>query len=60
MTASFPLRTAAELMADADFEARWKERESIGPGARAALRDVLARFVADGRQIGRASCRERV
>jgi Alkylmercury lyase len=51
MTASFPLRTAAELMADADFEARWRGRESIGPAARAALRDVLARFVADGRPI---------
>jgi alkylmercury lyase-like protein len=51
MTASFPLRTAAELMADADFEARWKERESIGAPARAALRDILARFVADGGPI---------
>jgi hypothetical protein len=51
MTASFPLRTAAELMADADFEARWRERESIGPAARAALREVLARFAADGHPI---------
>jgi len=51
MTAPFPVRTAAELMADADFEARWKERESIGPPARAALRDILARFAADGAPI---------
>jgi hypothetical protein len=47
MTA-FPIRTAADVMADADFEARWKERESIGTAARAALRDILARFAADG------------
>jgi len=55
MTTAFPIRTAAELMADADFEARWKERESIGPAARAALRDILARFVADGGPIDIAS-----
>ena len=48
MTPTFPVRTAADLMADADFEARWQERESIGAPARAALRDILARFVADG------------
>ena len=48
MTPALPIRTAAELMADADFEARWRERESIGPAARAALRDILARFAADG------------
>ena len=51
MTASFPVRTAAELLADDDREARWKERESIGAPARAALRDILARFVADGGPI---------
>ena len=51
MTTALPIRTAAELMADADFEARWRERESIGPPARAALRDILARFVADGGPI---------
>ena len=51
MTTALPVRTAAELMADADFEARWRERESIGPPARAALRDILARFVADGGPI---------
>jgi len=55
MTASFPLRTAAELMADPDFEARWKERESIGVPARAALRDILARFVTGGGPIDVAS-----
>src|SRR5947207_10271775 len=55
MTASFPLRTAAGLMADPDFEARWKERESIGVPARAALRDILARFVTDGGPIEVAS-----
>jgi len=55
MTASFPLRTAAELMADPDFEARWQERESIGTAARAALRDILARFVADSGPIEVAS-----
>src|SRR5262245_53032723 len=51
MTTALPIRTAAELMADADFEARWRERESIGPPARAALRDILARFLADGGPI---------
>jgi alkylmercury lyase-like protein len=55
MTPAFPVRTAADLMADADFEARWKERESIGAAARAALRDILARFVADGGPIEVAS-----
>src|SRR5919108_3533188 len=55
MTASFVVRTAAEVMADADFEARWKERESIGASARAALRDILARFVADGGPVDVAS-----
>jgi alkylmercury lyase-like protein len=48
MTSLLPVRTAAELMADADFEARWRERESIGPAARAALREILARFAAAG------------
>ena len=48
MTPALPIRTAAELLADADFEARWRERESIGPAARAALRDILARFAAAG------------
>ena len=48
MTPALPIRTAAELLADADLEARWRERESIGPAARAALRDILARFAADG------------
>jgi hypothetical protein len=51
MTTALPTRTAAELMTDADFEARWRERESIGPAARAALRDILARFAADGGPI---------
>jgi alkylmercury lyase-like protein len=48
MTSSFHIGTAAELMADPDREARWRERESIGAAARAALREILARFVADG------------
>lgn len=51
MTSPLPVRTAAELMADADFEARWRERESIGPAARAALREILARFAAAGGPI---------
>jgi len=55
MTPAFPIRTAAELLADADLEARWKDRESIGAPARAALRDILARFVADGGPIEVAS-----
>jgi len=57
MTTGFSIRTAAALLADADFEARWKERESIGPAARAALRDILARFLADGAPIDVASLR---
>jgi hypothetical protein len=47
MTPTFPVRTAIELM-DADLEARWKDRESIGAEARVALGDILARFAAGG------------
>lgn len=57
MTGSFPIRTASDLLADADFEARWAARESIGVPARAALRDILARFVAAGGPIETASLR---
>ena len=47
MTPAFPLKSAAELM-DASFDARWLDRARIGPAARATLRAVLDRFVADG------------
>jgi hypothetical protein len=45
-----PLRSAADLM-DATFHAKWMDRESIGPAARAALRDILTRFATDGGPI---------
>ena len=45
--ASFPVRTARELM-DAEFDARWTEREAIGAAERATLGAILDRFVADG------------
>jgi hypothetical protein len=45
--AGFPVRTAAELM-DADFEARWSARETIGGAARATLGAILDRFVTAG------------
>jgi hypothetical protein len=47
MTPPFPLKSAAELM-DASFHARWMDRGRIGPAARATLRAILDRFVADG------------
>ena len=47
MTPSFALKSAAELM-DASFHARWLDRGRIGPAARATLRAILDRFVADG------------
>ncbi len=47
MSVSFPRRAAADLM-DATFLARWADREAIGSAARAALREILDRLVADG------------
>jgi hypothetical protein len=54
MTARFPLRTAAELM-DAAFLAKWADRAALGPAARAALGEILGRFLADGGPIEIAS-----
>jgi len=50
MSASFPIRSAAELM-DAEFLAKWTDRGAISAGARTALREILDRLVADGRPI---------
>ena len=47
---SFPRRAAADLM-DAAFLARWADRATLGPAARAALGEILGRFVADGAPI---------
>ena len=47
---SFPRRAAADLM-DAGFLARWADRATLGPAARAALGEILDRFVADGAPI---------
>jgi len=47
MSVSFPRRAAADLM-DATFLAKWADREAIGSAARAALREILDRLVADG------------
>ncbi len=51
---AFPVKSASELM-DAEFDARWSERESIGPNARSVLGEILDRFVADGGPISVAS-----
>jgi hypothetical protein len=47
---AFPRRAAADLM-DAAFLARWADRATLGPAARAALVEILDRFVADGAPI---------
>jgi len=47
MSVKFPRRAAADLM-DATFLAKWADREAIGSAARAALREILDRLVADG------------
>ena len=47
MTARFPVSTAAERL-DADVLARWADRAAISRSARAALREILDRLVADG------------
>lgn len=52
----FPRRTAAELM-DATFLAKWADRATLGVAARAALAEVLDRFVADGAPVEIASLR---
>jgi hypothetical protein len=56
MGAPFPRRTAAELM-DATFLARWADRAALGPAARAALGEILERFVADGASLEIATLR---
>jgi hypothetical protein len=47
---AFPRRTAADLT-DAAFLARWADRATLGAAARAALAEILDRFVADGTPI---------
>lgn len=47
MSRPFPVSTAAERM-DAEFLAKWADRAAIGPAARAVLREILDRLVADG------------
>ena len=54
MSLSLPVATAAERM-DAEFRAKWEDRAGIGPAARAALREIHARFVGDGGTIPVAS-----
>lgn len=50
MSPPFPVRTAAELM-DATFLAKWTARGQLSAGARAALREILDRLVAEGRPV---------
>jgi hypothetical protein len=57
VTARFPASTAAARM-DADFRARWADRDAIGPAARATLREILARFEADGAPLAVESLRD--
>lgn len=47
---AFPVKTARELM-DAEFDARWSERETIGPAARVVLGTIIERFVVTGGPI---------
>jgi hypothetical protein len=56
MSAPFPRRTAADLM-DATFLAKWGDRAALSPAARAALREILDRFVADAATIEIATLR---
>jgi hypothetical protein len=54
MSPGFPRRSAAELM-DAAFLAKWCDRASVSLTARAALRVILDRLVADGGPVEIAS-----
>jgi hypothetical protein len=54
MSPAFPLRSAAELM-DATFLAKWTARAALSAGARAALREILDRLLADGGPVPVAS-----
>ena len=44
MTRSFPVRPAEELL-DAEFTAKWRDRQTIGATARTVLETILGRFV---------------
>jgi hypothetical protein len=57
VSARFPASSAAARM-DADFRARWADRDAISPAARATLREILGRFEADGGPITVASLRD--
>ena len=50
MSPALPRSTAAERM-DADFRAKWAARAALGDAARATLREILDRLVADGAPI---------
>lgn len=56
MTPAFPVRSAAELM-DGAFLAKWTDRGTLSAGARAALREILDRLVADGGPVDVATLR---
>lgn len=47
MTRSFPVKPAEELL-DAEFTAKWRDRQTIGATARAVLETILGRFVEVG------------
>lgn len=50
MTPAFPVRSAAAFM-DSTFVAKWADRGVLSEEARAALREILERLVADGRPV---------
>jgi hypothetical protein len=56
MSETFPRRSADPIM-DATFLAKWADRATLGADARAALNEILDRFVADGAPIEIASLR---
>ena len=44
MTRSFPVKPAEELL-DAEFTAKWRDRQTIGTTSRSVLETILGRFV---------------
>ena len=50
MNRLFEIKKADELL-DAEFIAKWRDRQAIDAQARAVLRAILDRFIADGRPV---------
>lgn len=50
MTRSFPAKPAEELL-DAEFTAKWRDRQTIGTASRMVLEAILGRFVEVGGSV---------